>query len=69
VWRTTPSRTEAPSAALEAAIAEILTEGAGTGDVDRLAEIGRLGGRLVLQRAIEDEGDCVSGPGSVRAQG
>ncbi len=39
----------APSAALEAAIAEMLTEGAGTGDVDRLGEIGRLGARLVLQ--------------------
>jgi transposase-like protein len=37
------------------AIAEMLTGGAGPGDVERLGEIGRLGARLVLQRAIEDE--------------
>ena len=39
----------APSAALEAAIEEFL------GDGERLAEIGRLGARLVLQRAVEEE--------------
>ena len=43
----------APSAALEAAIEELLAEGLGDGD--RLAEIGRLGARLVLQRAVEEE--------------
>ena len=49
-------RRVAPSAALEAAIAEMLTEGAGVGDeVERVGEIGRLGARLVLQRAIEEE--------------
>ena len=41
----------APSAALEAAIEELLAEGLGDGG--RLAEIGRLG--AVLQRAIEEE--------------
>jgi len=43
----------APSAALEAAIDELLSEG--LGDSERLAEVGRLGARLVLQRAVEDE--------------
>jgi len=43
----------APSAALEAAIEEFLAEGLGDGE--RLAEIGRLGARLVLQRAVEAE--------------
>ena len=43
----------APSAALEAAIEEFLAEGLGDGG--RLAAIGRLGARLVLQRAVEEE--------------
>ena len=43
----------APSARLEAQIAELLSEG--LGDADKLAELGRLGARLVLQRAVEDE--------------
>ena len=43
----------APSVAIEAAI-----EAALTGDLagpERLAELGRLGARLVLQRAVEEE--------------
>ena len=43
----------APSAALEAAIDELLSDG--LGDAERLAEVGRLGARLVLQRALEEE--------------
>jgi hypothetical protein len=43
----------APSAALESAIEELLSQGLGDGE--QLAEIGRLGARLVLQRAIEEE--------------
>jgi len=43
----------APSAALEAAIEELLREG--LGDSEQLAEVGRLGARLVLQRALEEE--------------
>ena len=42
-----------PSAVLEAAIDELLSEG--LGDAEQLAEIGRLGARLVLQRALEEE--------------
>jgi putative transposase len=44
----------APSARLEAQIAELLTQGLAD-DGERLAEVGRLGARLVLQRAVEDE--------------
>jgi len=44
----------APSARLEAQIAELLTQGLAD-DGERLAEVGRLGVRLVLQRAVEDE--------------
>jgi putative transposase len=44
----------APSARLEAQIAELLTQGLAD-DSQRLAEVGRLGARLVLQRAVEDE--------------
>jgi transposase-like protein len=39
---------------LEAQIAELLTQGLAD-DAGRLAEVGRLGARLVLQRAVEDE--------------
>jgi transposase-like protein len=39
---------------LEAQIAELLTQGLAD-DGERLAEVGRLGARLVLQRAVEDE--------------
>lgn len=44
----------APSARLEAQIAELLMQGLAD-DTERLAEVGRLGARLVLQRAVEDE--------------
>jgi transposase-like protein len=44
----------APSARLEAQIAELLTQGTAY-DGERLAELGRLGARLVMQRAVEDE--------------
>jgi len=43
----------APSAALEAQIADVLSRG--IEDNEQLAELGRLGTRLVLQRAVEDE--------------
>jgi hypothetical protein len=38
---------------LEAQLAEVLR--AGIADQAQLAEVGRLGARLVLQRALEDE--------------
>jgi len=43
----------APSARLEGQIEELLSHG--VDDNERLAELGRLGTRLVLQRAVEDE--------------
>src|SRR6266540_1828671 len=43
----------APSAVLEAQIADLLSRG--IDDNEQLAELGRLGTRLVLQRAVEDE--------------
>ncbi len=49
----------APSVELEAAIERLLTEG--LGDAERLAEIGRLGARLAIQRGIEDEVDAFLG--------
>jgi len=41
------------SARLEQAIADLLDEG--SWDADRLSELGRLGARLIMQRAVEDE--------------
>jgi hypothetical protein len=43
-----------PSAPLKAPIVEFLIQGLAD-DGERLAEIDRLGARLVLQRAVEDE--------------
>ena len=43
----------APSARLEAQIDALLNEG--LGDAEKVAELGRLGARLVLQRAVEEE--------------
>ncbi len=43
----------APSVLLEEQIAEVLSHGIDDGE--RLSEIGRLGARLVLQRAIDEE--------------
>jgi transposase-like protein len=43
----------APSVVLEAQIAELLSRG--IDDNEQLAEVGRLGTRLVLQRAVEEE--------------
>jgi transposase-like protein len=43
----------APSARLQAQIEALLSDG--LGDAEKLAELGRLGARLVLQRAVEDE--------------
>jgi putative transposase len=53
----------APSVELEAAIERLLTGGLAEGltDAERLAEIGRLGARLALQRGVEDEVDAFLG--------
>ena len=46
-------RSIAPSVRIEAAIEAALLNG--LEEPDRLSELGRLGARLVLQRAVEDE--------------
>jgi putative transposase len=43
----------APSVQIEAAIEKVLLDG--ISGPEQLAELGRLGARLVLQRAVEDE--------------
>ena len=43
-----------PSVRLEQQIEELLTNGIGT-DGEHLAEVGRLGARLVLHRAVDEE--------------
>jgi putative transposase len=43
----------APSANIEAVLDELFSDG--VADAEKLAEIGRLGAQLVLQRAIEEE--------------
>jgi hypothetical protein len=43
----------APSDALQQAVDDLLAEG--FGDPSRLAELGRLGARLVMQRGIDEE--------------
>ena len=60
----------APSARLKAQIAELLGDELAMNG-EKLAELGRLGARLVVQRALEDEGDRLpmSGPLPARAQG
>ncbi len=53
----------APSVELEAAVERLLTGdlAEGLANAERLAEIGRLGARLALQRGIEDEVDAFLG--------
>jgi putative transposase len=56
----------APSIELEAAIERLLSEG--LGDAEGLAEIGRLGARLAIQRGMEEEVvDGLPRPDAVRA--
>ncbi len=50
----------APSARLEAQIAELLSDGL-SADAEKIAELGRLGFRLVLQRAVDEEVEALLG--------
>ncbi len=50
----------APSARLEAQIAELVSDGL-SADPGKIAELGRLGFRLVLQRAIDEEVEAFLG--------
>jgi putative transposase len=48
-------RTVPPSAEIEAHIDQLLAVGVGENPCDSLSELARLGARLIIQRAVEDE--------------
>jgi putative transposase len=51
-------RTVAPSAEIEARIDRLLAVGVGENPRESLSELARLGARLIIQRAVEDEFDA-----------
>jgi len=51
-------RTVAPSAEIEAQIDRLLAVGVGENPRESLSELARLGARLIIQRAVEDEFDA-----------
>jgi putative transposase len=51
-------RTVPPSAEIEARIEHMLSVGVGENPRDSLSELARLGARLIIQRAVEDEFDA-----------
>ena len=50
-------RTLPPSAEIEAQIDQLLAVGVGENPRESLSELARLGARLIIQRAVEDEFD------------
>jgi hypothetical protein len=55
-------RTVPPSAEIQAEIDEVLSKGMVDDPQKMLSELGRLGARLIIQRAVEDEFDTWLGP-------
>src|SRR5437588_2782080 len=51
-------RTVPPSAEIEARIEHMLSVGVGENPRETLSELARLGARLIIQRAVEDEFDA-----------
>src|SRR4051794_13014981 len=51
-------RTVPPSAEIEAQIDQLLAVGVGENPRESLSELARLGARLIIQRAVEDEFDA-----------
>ena len=51
-------RTVPPSAEIEAQIDRLLAIGVGENPRESLSELARLGARLIIQRAVEDEFDA-----------
>src|SRR5438309_836440 len=51
-------RTVPPSAEIEARIEQLLAVGVGDSPREMLSELARLGARLIIQRAVEDEFDA-----------
>ena len=58
-------RTVPPSAEIQAEIDKLLAKGMVDDPQKLLGELGRLGARLIIQRAVEDEFDDVAGSGSL----
>ena len=51
-------RTLPPSAEIEAQIDQLLAVGVGENPRESLSELAKLGARLIIQRAVEDEFDA-----------
>ncbi|HWI06794.1 MAG TPA: hypothetical protein VNT54_04695 [Solirubrobacteraceae bacterium] len=51
-------RTVPPSAEIEARIEQMLAVGGGENPREALSELAKLGARLIIQRAVEDEFDA-----------
>jgi putative transposase len=51
-------RTVPPSAEIEEQIDRLLAVGVGESPRESLSELAKLGGRLIIQRAVEDEFDA-----------
>ena len=58
-------RTVPPSAEIQASIDKLLSKGMVDDPQKMLSELARLGARLIIQRAVEDEFDHVAGSGSL----
>src|SRR3954464_2846139 len=54
-------RTVPPSAEIEARIEQMLSVGVGENPRESLSELAKLGARLIIQRAVEDEFDAWQG--------
>jgi len=59
------SRTVPPSAEIEDRIDRLLAVGVGEGPGESLSELARLGARLIIQRAVQDEFGRLAGPRQV----
>src|ERR1700759_2851839 len=55
-------RTVPPSAEIEARIEHMLSVGVGENSRESRSELARVGARLIIQRAVEDEFDAWLGP-------
>ena len=61
-------RTVPPSAEIEARIDQMLAVGVGDNPRETLSELARLGARLIIQRAVEDEFDAWLGGARARKE-
>ena len=58
-------RTVPPSAEIQASIDKLMSQGMVDDPQKMLSELARLGARLIIQRAVEEEFDTWLGPGSL----